>query len=113
MGSLRNLSKNVLNWGGGGGVKAKIVCRRGSGYRGCHHHHPYLSSHKNFDPTPVDTRFLYGRQVGHQIYRGNANKAYRFLNLRGLITQSFLAIWLPKYEILTREFIVKKCVFSC
>ena len=39
-------------------------------------------------------------------------KNWKFLNLCGLSTESFLAIWPSQYKFLTNEFLMKKeCVF--
>ena len=35
----------------------------------------------------------------------------KFLSLCGLSTERFLAIWLPQYEFLINEFLIKQCVF--
>ena len=35
---------------------------------------------------------------------------FKFLNLRGLSTESFLAIWLSQYKYLIKEFLIGNCV---
>ena len=39
-------------------------------------------------------------------------KKQKFLNLCGLSTESFLAIWPPQYKFLINEFLIKKCDFK-
>ena len=39
-------------------------------------------------------------------------KNYKCLNLCGLSTESFLAIWPSQYKCLINEFLTKKCVFA-
>ena len=41
----------------------------------------------------------------------NERKNYKFLRLRGLSTESFLAIWLFQCKFLIKKFRAKKCVF--
>ena len=39
-------------------------------------------------------------------------KNYKFLNLFGLSTESFLEIWLSQYKFLSNEFLMKKNVYT-